>query len=106
MIYENHLRNHVVYPGREEALETFLKHPYKWGNRLNSHSEDALTWSCFDAISQLPFSKKIKALDEILEDSFNDEKSIQSFFTPRINYMVTEMIFIYHYPLLSDFLIS
>ena len=80
MIYENHLRNHVVYPGREEALDTFLKQDYKgmrhkWKNRLNSHSEDALTWSCFDAISQLPFSKKIKALDEILEDSFNDEKS-------------------------------
>jgi len=80
MIYENYLRNHVVYPGREKALETFLKQDYKgmrhkWKNRLNSHSEDALTWSCFEAISQLPFPKKIKALDEILEDSFNDGKS-------------------------------
>jgi len=80
MIYENYLRNHVVYPGREEALKTFLNQEYK-GRKLklkyacNSHSEDALTWSCFDAISQLPFSKKIKALDEILEDSFNDGKS-------------------------------
>ena len=79
MIYEHYLRNHVVYPRREKALETFLNQEYK-GRKYklqyarNSHSEDALTWSCFDTISQLPFPKKIKSLDEILEDSFNDEK--------------------------------
>jgi hypothetical protein len=79
MIYETYQRNHVILPGREQALETFLKKDYKgmnhkWKNGFSSNSEDALTWSCFDIISQLPFAKKIKALDEILEDSFQDKK--------------------------------
>ena len=80
MKYENYLRNHVVYPRREKDLETFLNKEYK-GRKYklkyacNSHSEDALTWSCFDTISQLTFPKKIKALDEILEDSYNDKKN-------------------------------
>ena len=79
MIYKDYRRNHVVYPKREKALEDFLKKKYKgrmlkWKNGFSSNSEDALTWSCFDTISQLSFPEKITALDEILEDSFNDEK--------------------------------
>ena len=79
MKYKDYRRNHVVYPKREEALDDFLKKKYKgrmlkWKNGFSSNSEDALTWSCFDTISQLPYSKKIRALDEILEDSFNNGK--------------------------------
>ena len=79
MIYDNYQRNHVIRPGREKDLEAFLKKKFKgknlkWKNRCSSNSEDALTWSCFDIISQLPFSKMIKALDEILEDSFQDKE--------------------------------
>ena len=29
MIYEDYQRNHVILPGREEALESFLKQDYK-----------------------------------------------------------------------------
>jgi hypothetical protein len=74
MIYEDYRRNHVILPGREGELKKFLRPEYKSKYKCNSHSEDALTWSCFDIISQLPFPKKIKTLDEILEDSFNNGK--------------------------------
>jgi hypothetical protein len=75
MIYEKYQRNHVIVPGREEALESFLKQPYKgmqhkWGNAISSNSEDALTWSCFDVLASLPSLDKAAALDEVLEDSF------------------------------------
>jgi hypothetical protein len=78
MKYDNYQRNHVILPGREKALDSFLKKDYKglshkWKNAVSSNSEDALTWSCFDVIAQMPFSKKIIALDEILEDSFDGD---------------------------------
>lgn len=75
MIYENYRRNHVILPGREEALEAFLKQDYKGmqhklKNAVSSNSEDALTWSCFDILANYPSLDKAAALDEILEDSF------------------------------------
>lgn len=76
MIYEKYQRNHVILPGREEALESFLKQDYKGmqhklKNAVSSNSEDALTWSCFDVLANLPSLDKAAALDEILEDSFH-----------------------------------
>ena len=76
MIYNEYQRNHVVLPGREKALETFLKQYYKGmqhklKNAVSSNSEDALTWSCFDILANLPSLDKVAALDEILEDSFH-----------------------------------
>jgi len=73
--YSDYKRNHVIIPGRENELDEFLNSSYKGinhklKNSFSSNSEDALTWSCFDIISQLPNSKKIVALDEILEHSF------------------------------------
>lgn len=73
--YDDYKRNHVIVPGREKELEIFLKSTFKGVNHksknsISSNSEDALTWSCFDLISQLPDSKKIIALDEILEHSY------------------------------------
>ncbi len=75
MKYENYQRNHAIIPGREKALEDFLKQGYKgmqhkWKNGISSNSEDALTWSCFEVIANFPLPKKITALDEILENAY------------------------------------
>lgn len=75
MKYEKYQRNHVILPGREEALESFLNQDYKGmqhklRNAVSSNSEDALTWSCFDILASLPSLDKAVALDEIMEDSF------------------------------------
>ena len=74
--YSDNKRNHVIIPGREKKLKTFLNSSYKGlnhklKNSYSSNSEDAITWSCFDIISQLSDSKKIVALDEIIEHSFS-----------------------------------
>lgn len=89
MKYSEHTRNHVILPGREQALELFLKQDYKglrhkWKNAVSSNSEDALTWSCFDVLENLPSVDKATALDEILEDSFHN-KSPLSFHSLGIN---------------------
>ncbi len=78
MQHSNYQRNHAIIPGREKALEDFLKQDYKgmqhkWKNGTSSHSEDALTWTCFEMLSHLPFSRKISALDEILEDAYQGQ---------------------------------
>ena len=85
MIYKNYQRNHVILPGREKALESFLKQDYKGmqhklRNAVSSNSEDALTWSCFDLLASIPSLDKVAALDEIFEDSFqgNSPLSFQS----------------------------
>lgn len=77
MIYKDYRRNHVILPGREEALKSFLEQDYKGmkhklRNAVSSNSEDALTWSCFDVLASLPSLDKVAALDEILEDAFPD----------------------------------
>ena len=75
MKYKDHLRNHVVLPGREKELEKFLRQdyegkPHKWENRLSSNSEDALTWSCFDVLRNLEPRRKVGVLNEIWEDAY------------------------------------
>ena len=79
MIYKNYKRNHVILPGRENALEEFLKQDYKgmqhkWKNGFNSNSEDALTWSCFDVLANLEFKKKISVLNNIFEDAYESNE--------------------------------
>jgi len=81
MIYDGYQRNHVILPGREKALESFLKQDYKGmqhklKNAVSSNSEDALTWSCFDVLANLPGLDKVAALDEILEDSFQGKSPL------------------------------
>lgn len=75
MIYKDFLRNHAIFPGREKALEEFLKQEYhglrhKWKNGFNSNSEDALTWSCFDVLRNAPPSNKKAAIQELMEDAY------------------------------------
>ena len=81
MIYDNFRRNHVILPGREDALMKFLKQGYggrqhKWKHQCNSHSEDALTWSCFDVLANLPLKSKIFVLNQIFEDAYQDRTRI------------------------------
>lgn len=81
MKYEKYQRNHVILPGREEALESFLKQDYKGmqhklKNAVSSNSEDALTWSCFDILANFPSLDKVAALDEIFEDSFQGDSPL------------------------------
>jgi hypothetical protein len=89
MIYEEYQRNHVILPGREDALDSFLNQDYKGmqhkrRNAVSSNSEDALTWSCFDVLANLPSLNKVAALDEILEDSFHGDSPL-SFQSRNIN---------------------
>jgi hypothetical protein len=94
MKYSDYHRNHVILPGREQALIDFLsaeleingkKEKHKWRHADNSNSEDSLTWSCFDVLRNQPNDKIICALDEIFEDafegkmyfSFKNEKNIE-----------------------------
>jgi hypothetical protein len=84
--YNDYKRNHVIIPGREKELEKFLNGTYKgqnhkFKNSKSSNSEDAITWSCFDIISQLPNLKKIIALDEIIEHSFSSKDMIKKTFS-------------------------
>lgn len=84
MEYKNYQRNHVILPGREAVLENFLNatldgksHKRKYA--CNPNSEDALTWSCFDVLRNLPREKMVAALDEILEDAFAGEPAFRKF---------------------------
>jgi hypothetical protein len=80
MKYSTYQRNHVIFPGSEEALSRFLNATldgkrHKWENGFSSNSEDALTWSCFDVLRNLPHDKMTKALDEIMEDAFGENSA-------------------------------
>jgi len=76
---QNYERNHVILPGSKDALRTFLNHAYKRKNSISSHSEDALTWSCFDVLRNLSDNAMIGALDEIMEDAYQGETGCQFF---------------------------
>jgi hypothetical protein len=81
MIYSTYERNHVILSGRKEALQTFLEKDYqgmrhKLKKSVSSNSEDALTWSCFDVLANLPGIDKSAVLDEILEDSFQGDSPL------------------------------
>lgn len=97
MQYKTIYENHAYYPDRIDALIDFLnptiqvhgkQTKHKLQHARSSNSEDALTWSCFDALRMQPYEKIVRALDEIMRDSFgnrndlsfmsfNDEKDIQ-----------------------------
>ena len=86
MIYnqeQGYQRNHVIVQGREKALDEFLnsttvikgervKHKLEYS--YSSNSEDALTWSCFDTLRNYKPENLVGALNEILEDAFENNK--------------------------------
>jgi len=66
-VYKDCKDNVVVWPGRESALEKFVNQAYggrrhKLTHTKSSHSEDALTWSCFDTLSCLSGAARASAL--------------------------------------------
>lgn len=70
--YYDPAHNHVIWPGRAEALRSFIEQPYgamqhKVRNAHSSNSEDALTWSCFDLLRQVTSSARRDALRDIWE---------------------------------------
>ena len=78
MKYPNAERNHVIIKGREKNFSDFIDQDYngmkhKVRNAISSNSEDALTWSCFEVLANLPLNIKINALDEILEDAYEEK---------------------------------
>ena len=75
-IYANFRDNHVIWPGRETALEKFVQQTYggmrhKLRPAHSSGSEDALTWSCFDTLLQLDSQSRQRALGEMWQLAFN-----------------------------------
>lgn len=69
--------NHVIWPHREQALRSFIQQAYggmqhKIRNARSSNSEDALTWSCFDTLAQVPYMARRQALTDIWELAFGD----------------------------------
>lgn len=67
VVYEDYRDNFVIWPGRTPVLETFVNQTYggqrhKLRHAKSSNSEDALTWSCFDALKQLDETSRASAL--------------------------------------------
>lgn len=96
MKYDDNKQNHVILPGRENALNEFLNSRYKGinhklKNSYSSNSEDALTWSCFDILKHLPFNQKIIALDQILGHSFGEYRMKCNFSFVNSNYSENEI---------------
>jgi len=83
MNYKNYQRNHVIIKGREKELDEFVNsttilkgkpEKHKLQHSYSSNSEDALTWSCFDTLRGYKPENLVDALNEILEDSFENNK--------------------------------
>lgn len=78
MKYSTKERNHVIIKGRENAFSEFIHQDFngmkhKVRNAVSSNSEDALTWSCFETLSYLPLSLRLRTLDEIFEDAYEGQ---------------------------------
>ena len=76
-VYDDYRHNHVICPGRDSALKAFVEQKYgglqhKLRNAHSSNSEDALTWSCFDALRHVGAPCRQMALAEIWELAFHD----------------------------------
>jgi hypothetical protein len=81
--YVNYEDNHAIWPGSEAELSRFVHHSFfngtkrirhKFRNAHSSHSEDALTWSCFDVLKHLPSVARRRALEDIWVLCFQDPK--------------------------------
>lgn len=75
-IFADYKQNHATWPDREESLLAFISQRYggrqhKRKNAYSSHSEDALTWSCFDCLAYLGPAARQAALAELWELAFD-----------------------------------
>lgn len=90
VVYRNYRDNFVIWPGREAALDEFVKQPYpglgqhKLRHTRSSNSEDALTWSCFDTLSCLSGRPRTDALASLWALAFNDRPVPAEFLAGKI----------------------
>ena len=85
MQYKTIYENHAFYPDRIDALIDFLnptihvdgkQKKHKLQHARSSNSEDALTWSCFDVLRMQPYEKIVRALDDLMCDSFENRNDL------------------------------
>lgn len=78
LVYHDYRDNFVIWPGREAALDEFVKQSYaglgqhKLRHTRSSNSEDALTWSCFDTLACLSGQARADALERLWVIAFNE----------------------------------
>src|SRR5437879_1167729 len=89
-VYKDCKDNVVVCPGREAALRAFVSQTYggrqhKRRHMKSSNSEDALTWSCFDTLSELKGAPRTTALVCLWALSFNDKPAPNGFLNGEIH---------------------
>lgn len=75
-VYGDYRHNFVIWPGREAAAHEFVNQTYggqrhKLRHTRSSNSEDALTWSCFDALNSLPPTLRADALVTLWECAYH-----------------------------------
>lgn len=76
VVYNDYRDNFAIWPGREAALHEFVNQTYggqryKLKHTKSSNSEDALTWSCFDALKQLNATSRATALKNLWALTFD-----------------------------------
>jgi hypothetical protein len=89
-VYKDYKKNVVVCPGREAALATFVSQTYgglqhKLRHMKSSNSEDALTWSCFDTLSELRGAPRTIALAGLWALAFDDRPAPDGFLNGEIH---------------------
>jgi hypothetical protein len=88
-VYKDYTRNVAICPGREAALAAFVNQTYgvlrhKLHHIKSSNSEDALTWSCFDTLSELRGAPRTSALADLWALAFDDRQAPAGFLTGEI----------------------
>lgn len=89
-VYKHCKDNVVVWPGREAALAAFVNQTYggrqhKLRHMKSSNSEDALTWSCFDTLSELKGAPRRDALKGLWTLAFDDRPAPTGFLNGEIH---------------------
>jgi hypothetical protein len=83
-VYKNYRDNFAIWPGSEAELNKFVNQRYgrrrhKLLHTKSSNSEDALTWSCFDALKQLNETARASALAGLWSLAFDDNAAPAGF---------------------------
>jgi len=89
-VCEHYEDNVAVCPGREAALKAFVSQTYggrqhKRRHMKSSNSEDALTWSCFDTLSELKGAPRTIALAGLWALAFDDKPAPAGFLNGEIH---------------------
>jgi hypothetical protein len=88
-VYKDYRDNFAIWPGREAALAEFVNQtydglPHKLRHTRSSNSEDALTWSCFDALSELREAPRTSALADLWALAFDERPTPEGILTGKI----------------------